>query len=202
MGDFGYLCFPISALLVSIVITLLYFNRQRVESAETTIYKGLAIINLLESITACLIVSFALAHVPTILLIILNKIDYILIFSWICLLFAYVYSLNFKNKKIINLSMVLNTIVIIFIIFTNIVIVNKNGIMNSYGLSNTILFGAIIIYLLIIIGIIIYSIIHTKNNKRKYIPMITLVGLIIAMMILRLLSPQINMLAFIMSLLI
>lgn len=199
MGDFGYLCFPISALLVAIVITLLYFNRQRVKSIETTIYKGLAIINLLESITACSIVSFALAHSPTLLLIILNKIDYILIFSWICLLFAYVYSLNFANKKIINLSMIINTIVIILIIATNIEIVNENGIMNSFGLSNTILFAAIIVYLLIIIGITIYSFVHHKTTRKKYIPMVTLLIIIIAMMILRLLSPQINMLSFIIS---
>ena len=199
MGDFGYLCFPISALLVSIVITLLYFNRQKIKSTETTIYKGLTIINLLESIAACCIVSLALAHVPNIMLVVLNKLDYILIFSWICLLFAYVYTLNFKNKKIITASLFINIAIILLIILTEVIVVNKDGIMNSYGPSTTILFGAIIAYLIIIIGIVIYAVILNKSNRKKYIPMITLLGLIIGMMILRLLSPQINMLAFIVS---
>ena len=183
MGVFGYLCFPMSALLVSILIFLLYFNRQRIDSIETTIYKGLAIINLLESVTACIIVCYALSNIPTTILAILNKIDYTLIFSWICLLFYYVYSLNFKNRKIINLSIIINLIVILLMIITNVVVVNENGIMNSYGLSNTILFAAIAVYMIIIIGIIIYAIINKKNSRKKYIPMLVLLGLIIAMMI-------------------
>ena len=199
MIGFSNLYFPISALLISILISILYFNRDRISNKETKIYDGMVLINLIESVTAFFIVSFALSKMPLIVLVVLNKIDYLLIFSWICLLFCYVYTLNFDNKSIIKFSFIINIIVSIAILITNITIVNENGIMNSYGLSNTLLFGAVALYLVIIIGIVIHSFVISKTNKKKYIPVIILILLIISMMIIRLISPEINMLAFIMS---
>ena len=199
MSGFNYLYFPMCALLISLLITIIYFNRQRVNNKETKLYKCLVLINFLESIIACVIVSVALLKSPLWLLVILNKIDYLLIFSWVYILFYYVYVLNFEKKVILKFLNIINVIISLIIIFTGITIVNENGIMNSYGLSNTILFISIAIYLIMIIGIVFYAFYFKKQERKKYIPMFVLLFLIIAMMIIRIIVPEINMLAFIMS---
>ena len=75
MSGFNYLYFPMCALLISLLITILYFNRQRVNNKETKLYRGLVLINFLESIIACVIVSVALLKCPLWLLVIINILD-------------------------------------------------------------------------------------------------------------------------------
>ena len=198
MDGIANIYFPISALMIISLLVILFFSKKRVNNIETRIYKLLIIINLFESIIACSIVAFAVLDGSLFVLNIIDKIDYILILSWIWLLFLYTYLLAFKNKKIIILTGIINIVIYTAMLFTNIVIVNENGIMNSYGTSYNILFGSIMIYLLLTIIFVFIGI--CKNvSKKKYVPIASLLILIIAMVLIRIIRPELVLLSFIMS---
>ncbi len=190
--------FPISALMIMFLLVILFFSKKRVNNIETRIYKWLIIINLFESIIACSIVAFAVVDGSILVLNIMDKIDYILILSWIWLLFLYTYMLAFKNKRIIMPTGIINIIIYIAMLFTNIIIVNKNGIMNSYGTSYNILFCSIMIYLLLTI-IFVFIGICKDVSKKKYVPIASLLLLIVAMVLIRIIRPELVLLSFIMS---
>ncbi len=199
MNGITNIYFPVSATFISVLLVIIFFNKKRINSAETKIYGNLILVNALESLLACSIVIFAVVNGSYNVLFVLNKLDYILIMSWVWLLFCYTYRINFSNQKVLRYSFLVNLILYFLIAITDITIVNENGIMNSYGLSNDILFGVVSIYLVMIIGCAILGFKNFQKNKNKYIPIYALVALIIVMMIIRLVKPELVLLSFMIS---
>ena len=190
--------FPISALMISVLILIMFFRKERVKNIETSIYKFLVITNFFEVVLACMIIIFALFNGSTFLLSILDKIDYIFILTWVWLLFCYIYMISGGNKKIIGWTFYINLIIYVLIFITDITIVNENGVMNSYGPSNDVLFGSILIYIIFIIIYVVKGLTR-KVNKGKYVPIVVLISLIIVMIFIRIFKPELVLLSFIIS---
>lgn len=186
--------FPISALMITSLIVIMFFRNRRVQNIETKVYKFLVLANLVEVILACTIIIFAIVNGSLFILTILDKLDYIFILTWVWLLFCYVYLLCFQKKKVIAVTCIFNIVIYTMMCFAGIKIVNENGIMNSYGLSNNILFIAILAYLLLIIYCVICGI-KKKIEKKKYIPIAVLIFLIVLMMIVRIIKPELVLLS-------
>lgn len=191
--------FPICALLISLLILITFFCSKRLRSNETEIYVKLIIVNTLESFVACLIVLTALTINSYKLLEILDKIDYILILTWIWLLFSYSFTLISNKKFILKLTLFINIIISILMIFTEVIVINSNGIMNSTGISNYILTFAVAFYIILLVICVIIGVFKTNNDLKKYIPMSALVIFIIGMFIIRVIRPEIVLLSFIIS---
>ena len=193
------LYFPYCAVLLSIFVLVIFLSKRNIKNIETNIYRDLLLVNVFESIICVIIVIVALINVPTIFLVILNKIDYLLIFSWIYFLFKYIYLLTYGKKEKLKYVKILNFIIGIIVCVTKTEVLNENGIMNSYGVSSTFLFIVIAIYLIFMLFFSIRGIKIKRIEKKKFYPIYALISMIILMMIIRVVIPEVNMLSFIIS---
>ena len=193
--------FPVCAVLIAVLVNIVFYARKRKENIETKIYGKLIIFNLLESIIACIIVLYASMNGKISMLKLIDKIDYMLILSWVWMLFFYIYSINFKEiGKTFKITCITNIIVVLIMFFLKINVINENGIMDSNGPAYTLLFGMCGIYLIAIILIILRGMFKTKKLlSNKYLPIYFLIILCVGMVIIRSFMPQLVLLSFIIS---
>ena len=191
-----------TALMLSILLNIVYNIKKKIDNIETTLFKYIIFLNLLESLTTCSIVIVALIMNNTLLLQILNKIDIVLIITWCSLIFYYIYNISKqKGTNIVKfLIIIINTIFLVLSTLSEVDIINTNGIMNSNGPATTIGFiGATVYIFLLLITIITTNSEKNKLNRKKYIPIYILVVLLILVAIARLFIPEINFISIVIS---
>ncbi len=199
MGN-GYL--TSCALVISIIMFIVFTLKDKISNIETKIFGSMLLINILESICTTLIVIIAITINSNIILIILNKLDIILIISWISFMYFYVCNITKNNNKINGWKtiLVINSILIIGCIFSKVNIINENGILNSNGpATNIALVGSIIYIVLILIKMLITKKEKFKQNSKKYIPIYILIFLLVVLALARLIIPEINLISIILS---
>ena len=195
------LYFPIVALAISFFINILFFAKKRVENEETKIFSYLLLLNLLESITACLIIFLAYEKVDTLVLSVLNRIDHTIILVWVWLMFIYIYQLAenrlSKRKIVVRSTSFINIILTFIFFFTNEEIVNDGDLMNVYGIPINTLYISSAIYVLLMLIIIIFK--SKKIATKKNIPVYIFVLLSIMMLVIRQVNPSLLLLSLVLS---
>ncbi len=192
-----------SALIVSLLITIMFFLKKSVKNIDTNIFKKMLICNILESMTTTSIVIVALSTNDTNVLKLLNRVDVMLIITWTSLMFFYIYSISSKkmDKQIKNWVWFLNIIIFIFALLLDVDIINENGILNSDGpLTYLGFIGASFYILFMLITVFFFNGKNNKVDKNKYIPVYFLIVMLIVAAILRLSIPEINFISIILSL--
>ena len=191
------------ALTIVILITIMLTIKKSVNNEETKIFKKMLICNILESLVTTTIVIVALIWDQTFILELLNRIDVILIVTWCSLMFSYIYYIS-KSKPIQSIKKrlwVFNSIVFLLALFLPVKIINSNGIMDSTGPLTYFGFVMAILYIAMMLYALLTSSKEKKKlNKNKYIPFYFLIGLLIAVAILRLIVPSINFISILLSL--
>ncbi|MDD2180755.1 MAG: ATP-binding protein [Bacilli bacterium] len=192
------LYFQVCAFFIWVLITIVYFSKQRVKSLETRIYSYLLFItffSLFFDITIIVLTYLEpIEYLPVIK--VLNKFYFSSILMWILMLCKYVvnisYDLEINNKKLykkldkINFLFYISFVIIIFML--PVYIYNENGIMYSYGESLNFLLISAGIYALIIVGCVVLKF-RTLKNK-KYMPVFILIILIALNFIVNRVSPD------------
>lgn len=192
-----------SALIVSLLITIMFFLKKSVKNIDTNIFKKMLICNIFESMTTTSIVIVALSTNDTNVLKLLNRIDVMLITTWTSLMFFYIYSISSKkmDKHIKNWVWFLNIIIFIFALLLDVDIINENGILNSDGpLTYLGFIGASFYILFMLITVFFFNGKNNKVDKNKYIPVYFLIVMLIIAATLRLSIPEINFISIILSL--
>ncbi len=188
------LYFPISGLFCIVLVVILFFSKERIETKETKIYGYMILSSLIDTILVIieLLIAIYCYNEGTYLIIkLINKIDFITYVIWPTLLFLYVYYISYNNlKKYENLKKIL-IIFDIWAIFIEFILpiklINSNGVMGVSGLSPQFVYGVSLIY---IAGIFIILLLNLKSIlKRKYVPLIVFIILTIITLILRIISP-------------
>ena len=208
LHEYSNLYFPVCSVIVSILISILFFSKKHVENKETKLYSKIVIITLIESIyTFILTLSVHLSFNDSTLVYFefTNKALYVIYLTWISLLFSYFLRIsNVKQgliKKINIFTIVFNIIMIIAIMLANVELVYDigNKVSNSFGDSANILYVgcAVYILLMIIVSLVDFGI---KKEKKKYIPLILLIFLMVIAMVIRAIDPYCNLLSNIVSL--
>ena len=199
------LSFPIIAVVLSLFVNIIYFSKKRVSNDETKIYGILLIINLIEVVFAfCGLLIIKLIsnawYIP-----ILVKIDYIMILLWSFYLFRYILHLIKKGPKYYKipemLASVYNLICIILIFISNVKIVNHDNIIDTYGSSTNLLYFSCILYILLIIIYAIKMGMFNKQelDKKKLIPLYSLIICIVIMLAIKIYFPEVILQGFIFS---
>ncbi len=199
------LSFPICALLISILLNVVYFSKNRVNNYDTKIYGVLLKINLLESLFAIIGLILIFYNTEFLYNKTLVKIDYVMILLWCFILSLYVFHFaDYKAKfsTIIKKAFfVLIFIISISILVAPVSIDTGKGYINTYGLSTNILFITIFInILLIIINTVKITFCNkNKDDRKKIIPLYFLIICIIIMTIVKINNSQIVLQGFIFS---
>lgn len=200
------LYFPICAAAIASLLTISFFSKKRVDNTETKLYSYLLIINLIETIENCitiyLVKTYGMGHSLNFLF----RLDYLLIFGWVWILFLYVYHISFNKKdfkkdKLVLISIVLTVIVFIGLLFADFNVINHDNIIDTTGTAANIVFVGSAIYVLLIISFITKSIISNINNlkNKKYIPLYSLAALAIMTLVLRQINPTLTLEALVMA---
>ncbi len=188
--------FPISAVIISLTINIIFFLKKRIKTVETKLYSYYLICSFIEAFLALIIVTISRVYGTINILYLLHRFDYILILLLVWLLFIYIVLLTCKKSKVdrvILITSIFNIMVIISIFLCNLEIINLPNIIDTGGIAMHILTSVVALYVLLIIIIVGYSIINKKRrlNLKKYIPLVILVMLGIFTLIMRSLDPSI-----------
>ncbi len=195
-------CLTGVALVIAILITMVFFSKKRVNNIETSIFKKMLFLNILESLVTILIVVIALNINSTFVLKLLNKIDVVLIITWVSLMFYYIYMIaSDKPVKRIKLYIIsLNIVVYFFAVILDVNIINHNGVLNSDGpLTLMGLIGSSM-YILLMIVILLMNNKREDLDRNKYMPLYFFLVMMIVVAILRVFLPEINMISIVISL--
>ena len=97
--------FTICGLFCSILIVILFFSKEKINSPETKIYGLMITSGLIDTFLVTLILVIAYTNfnpITNMLIIILNKIDFIHYVLWPSLAFLYTLYISYRNIEIYN----------------------------------------------------------------------------------------------------
>ncbi len=189
------LYFQIASLFIVLLIFIVYFSKRRVNNFETKIYSFLLIGNLMVLILDFFIISHGYFFEYSDEILILNKIYSSVLLMWVFLFSIYIMYISIRNKikkinlfKWITFTLFFSNIIVILIIFISpLYVFNQDNVMYSYGPSINTLIIATIFYIIVITASIIVNIKNVLNQK--YMPVVTLVILMIIAIIIREINP-------------
>ncbi len=196
------LSFPICAALICALLNILFYSKKRIENKETTIYGKMIIIGAAESFLACIIISILLITNSTEIAYYLDKLDYILITTFIYYMQKYMlYVLNVNEDAILSK---INTVIYFTTIFLTsglpLTVIYENNVIDTAGPASIALYISAGYYLTVmIISLFVNRISKKQIDRRKTIPFFVLIILSICMMIIRVYRPEIVLISFIFS---
>jgi len=196
ISQYVNLYFPFCSLMVNLLLFIIFLSKKRLKNIDNKIYTKLLFFSLVESMlmfgtNLCVCIFYEPPYYY--IFEILNKILYSIYIIWLTIMFFYIYKIgNNKNISVLNaLSSVLNIILITLIFIVPIDLYYENGLTNSSGMSSNVLYIGCSIYML---AMSVVSIINYKKikNRKKYIPLILLMVLMMGMLIIRKVDPLLN----------
>jgi signal transduction histidine kinase/CheY-like chemotaxis protein len=198
------LYFPIAAFFIAMLVIVMFFHRKRVENNETHIFSYLIIVNLIEIVLASIIIIIAKIFGTVDILYFLQRVDYLLLFTWVWLIFLYIHTVSstkIRLKVLVAVTSLLNIGILIAMSLAHMTIVNVGEVIDTRGTSTNILYFTCAFYLFLVICLVIRSwIINRKNIKNiKYIPLYSLIFLGAIMLIMRQIYPNLVLEPFIMA---
>lgn len=167
---------PLVAMFISILLLVLFFSKQSIKTTETKIYGNILIINFLFSLFSVLIVGYALIGGSNIVIGYLQKIYLSLMICLIFLILIYNFSIIKKlSKNIVKLLYIINLIINISIILTNINVINTTMQIDGYGIAYNIAIITTIIYFILITITTILIFFKNQAKFKKDIPFVILI---------------------------
>lgn len=189
--------FTICSLFYSILLIIIYFNKERIKTFETTIYSSLVVLNLINVIFA-LATYYVIKYFPNLYFLYYSipKLLLVSYMAYLSMFTLYVVYISFSNKKkkenkIIkkcsNYITVLFILSVILISFLRLDYYVKNKIVYTYGPSANVVY---IFTSLMVVFWFVCIIINYKNIKnKKYYPVFTYIFFIALVALLQKINP-------------
>lgn len=186
--------FTICGLFCIILLIILFFSKARIDSRETKIYGSMLISSFVDIILVILeliLTGYYYNETTNIIVMILNKIDFIHYILWPTMLFLYMFHITYNNdekyNKIKNITMILDMIFILLEFALPINIIKDNEVMGVTGYGSTFTYIVVVLYILAMIILLIANI--KKTKQKKYIPIYLLIFMCIIAVIVRAVNP-------------
>ena len=186
--------FTICGLFCSILIVILFFRKEKINSPETKIYGTMIVSSLIDTtlVTTILVIAYLNFNpVTNLLIIILNKIDFIHYVLWPSLAFLYTFYISYSNidhyNNVKKIVLYLDCALIGIEFFLPINTIYENNLMGIVGTGANFVYAVAIIYILLILILVIKN--FHKGVKQKYIPLAILVLLLIVASVIRAANP-------------
>ncbi|MDD2434882.1 MAG: ATP-binding protein [Bacilli bacterium] len=175
----------ISALFYTIIVTILFLTKKKIDKLENRIFKRLLFITIISMICELLIVAtIQIDGLSTII----QKLFLICLVWWMCQFVVYTFAITVfkddipaeksikKYRWFYNLFMILNVVIAIAIMISPIYFHNTDNLKYTYGTSVNIVLGITTFYM---ICMFLMLITHLKSiRKRGYVPVILLLILL------------------------
>ncbi len=188
------LYFTICGLFCSILIVILFYSKEKINSPETKLYGIMIVSGLIDTALVSLILFIAYVNfnpLTNIFIILLNKIDFLHYILWPSLAFLYTLYISYNNLEMYNkakkLVIPLDIILYIIDLFLPIYTIKEDNIMGIAGTGADFVYAVAIIYIVLIFILVVKN--FKKGNKQKFIPLAVLVLLLIVASVVRLANP-------------
>jgi len=198
--------FPICAVLVAALVSIIFFSKEHFTSYNIKTYKKLLFINLFEAIYELFSILVMKKFLNAWFIPILVKVDYIFIVLWFYYFFDYVLSMFLsdvrerkKYTKIAHIILgIFNSCAVLLILVFDITVINEPHYLNSFGPATYCTLGIVIIYLLCIMFLLLRMTILRKQtvSLKRLFPLYCVVVCIIFMTIIKGIFPQYVIQAF------
>ena len=183
------LILPFASLLLAILLIIVFFCRERINTVETRIYSKLLIVNLIDSILAILTFIIAKTVGNIFLISIMQKIYMILMILMTVYINCYnIYIMKFSEKVKKNFAVSLFVsffIVTSLIMITPLNVINYGNVLDGNGLSYDITLYSTIVYLVLMFISSLFIFVNNKKDFKKDIPFISLIILYVIGIIVR-----------------
>ena len=185
---------PLCALFCSILMLITFHSKRTLKTLETKLFSFMLFASFVDIVMNCIIIFFGYynTNYPG-LITILNKIDFIQLIIWVSSFSYYIFYITFKDnhKELVdNMSKIIiasNLICLVLVLLLPINLHVDGDNMFADGAAVNVLYTASGIYLL---GMIACVIIGYKNIlSKKYLPVYSMIALIILMMVVRKVNP-------------
>ena len=193
----GTIFLTVSALLYTLILTFIFFSKERETKLENKIFSELLITSLLSMITELLIVfTVNINEIGTII----QKLFLIFIVFWLSKFMSYTIIItsfekyrdeekNKKYKELCLISLIFNLLCAVIIMCLPIKFNDINGAKFTSGASVNFVFGITGIYMLITLVLIVKYL--SKIKDKNFVPVIALVILLVLTAFIQSLNPQI-----------
>lgn len=186
------LYFLISSLFYNLLVTIIYFHKERIKTKENKIYSLLIIINLIGIIIDMSSVTMARLGIHNALLFIINKVYMLYLLCWITTFTYYVLTISLDEKYHDRLKKIVSVITIIsatLILALPLYAHLENNVFYTYGPSASASYIVGGIYTLIAV---ISMLLNFKRIKKiKYAPLFAYIVVGLAGVGIQMLNPQI-----------
>ena len=185
------LYFLICGFFCIILIVLLFYTKERIDTKETKIYGMMIISSFIDILLVIIELLICYYDYNETVVKLLNRIDFIHYILWPTLLFLYVYYITYKDLKnytfIKKITIFFDSVCAVISFFLPINIINSDGNMGVTGLSSTFVYFIASIYFCFILLILVMNI--NKIFQKKYVPLFALLFLMALGMVVRVLDP-------------
>lgn len=186
------LYFLISSLFYNLLVTIIYFHKERIKTKENKIYSLLIIINLIGIIIDMSSVTMARLGIHNALFFIINKVYMLYLLCWITTFTYYILTISLDEKYHDRLKKIVSVITIIsatLILALPLYAHLENNVFYTYGPSASASYIAGGIYTLIAV---ISMLLNFKRIKKiKYAPLFAYIVVGLAGVGIQMLNPQI-----------
>lgn len=186
------LYFLISSLFYNLLVTIIYFHKERIKTKENKIYSLLIIINLIGIIIDMSSVTMARLGIHNALFFIINKVYMLYLLCWITTFTYYILTISLDEKYHDRLKKIVSVITIIsatLILALPLYAHLENNVFYTYGPSASASYIVGVIYTLIAV---ISMLLNFKRIKKiKYAPLFAYIIVGLAGVGIQMLNPQI-----------
>ena len=185
---------PICSIIFSLLLCFVYFSKKRINLLENSVYSVMLVASVIDSILVSLLQSFSINGInefENILVPIFNKIDFMLLIVICNCLFMYTLLIAYKNvknnfNKVFKISIILDIAASLFIVFSNVNIITKG---ENYSIAGNSTYITIALCVLYILSSLIIAITNIKKADKRYIPIFSIIGIIIFLIFLYNVNP-------------
>lgn len=179
---------PVCSIFFSILILFVYFYKKRIKLVENNVYSIMLIISLIDGILVSILQAMSINGISMaeeIIVHIFNKIDFMLLIIYTNCILIYTILISYNKqqkylKKLIGFSVFIDIIAMFIILISKVEIITNNGNYSIGGqptMITAVLCGLYLVFSLVI------TIINIKNADKRYIPIFSLIFIIVILMI-------------------
>ena len=181
---------PVITLVLSLIILIVYFSKERVNLLENKLYSFMLISIFFDSLLVSSLFFNVYTNYNELLVIILNKLDYLFLIIWSSSLFLYIYIITYEKRKNFNKNLKIMTwLVIIIDIFVYLIVLKADiNIVLLDSLRQTAQGDAVNISIIACVSYIMFALLivlmNIKNITKKHFPvfMILITAISIALL--------------------
>ena len=185
---------PACAFFISILMIIIFYSRENLETTETKTFSYMLVASFLDIILTLSImyIGYTNVNIPD-LVIFLNRIDYLMLITWVSSFAYYIFYITFKNHPKMNFAKIAkavkyaDVIFFIFMFLLPVELFNDGVVMYAYGAAVNVLYLVCFISIMVIATCLVYG--HKNLFTKKYMPVYVLIVLMILTLVIRGINP-------------